>query len=113
MKLLPLILAAAMVAPLAPVQAKKFNNPSNGHCPPGLAKKYPRCVPPGLAKQGFHRGGFLPVGDYVYILNPFDYGLPRLRRGEGYVQIGKSFIRVNRETYEFINLFDAIGRVLD
>ena len=113
MKLLPLILAATMVAPLAPVQAKNFNNPSTGHCPPGLAKKNWHCMPPGLVKQDYYRGGFLPIRDYDYILNPFDYGLPRLRRGEGYVQIGESFIRVNRETYEIINLFDAIGRVLD
>ena len=112
MKLLPLILAAVMVAPLA--QAKGFKpTPFSGHCPPGLYKKYPRCVPPGLAKNGYLRGDFLPIGDYDYILNPFDYGLPRLRRGEGYVQIGDSFIKVNRETYEIINLFDAIGRVLD
>ena len=112
MKLLPLILAAVMLAPLA--HAKGFKaNPSNGNCPPGLAKKIPPCVPPGLAKKGYVPGDFLPVGDYDWILNPFDFGLPRLRRGEGYVQIGDSFIKVNRETYEIINLFDAIGRVLD
>ena len=112
MKLLPLILAAVMVAPLA--QAKGFkSNPFGGHCPPGLAKKNLQCMPPGLYKKLYSRGDFLPVGDYIYILNPFDYGLPRLRRGEGYVQIGESFIKVNRETYEIINLFDAIGRVLD
>ena len=112
MKLLPLILAAAMVAPLA--QAKGFkSNPFGGHCPPGLEKKKNGCMPPGQFKKFHYRGGYLPVGDYDYILNPFDYGLPRLRRGEGYVQIGESFIKVNRETYEIINLFDAIGRVLD
>ena len=110
MKLLPLILAAAMVAPLA--NAKGFKpNPFNGHCPPGLAKKNPPCVPPGLA--GYHRGGFLPKGDYIYVVNPFGFGLPSLRRGEAYVQIGDNFIKVNKETFEIINLFDAIGRVLN
>lgn len=64
MKLLPLILAATMVAPLAPVQAKNFNNPSTGHCPPGLAKKNWHCMPPGLVKQDYYRGGFLPIRDY-------------------------------------------------
>jgi len=41
--LTPLILAAALAAPL-PAAAK-----GPGHCPPGLAKKPPACIPPGLA----------------------------------------------------------------
>ena len=112
MKLLPLILAAVMLAPLA--HAKGFKaNPSNGNCPPGLAKKIPPCVPPGLAKKGYVPGDFLPVGDYDWILNPFDFGLPELKYGEAYVQIGDAFIKVDRETAEILNLFDALGRVLN
>ena len=112
MKLIALILAATMVAPLA--QAKGFkSNPSNGGCPPGLAKKNPPCVPPGLAKKGYLPGEFLPVGDYAWILNPFDFGLPELKPGEAYVLIGESYIKVNQGTAEIINLFDALWRVLD
>jgi hypothetical protein len=42
-RLTPLILAAALAAPL-PAAAK-----GPAHCPPGLAKKIPACIPPGLA----------------------------------------------------------------
>ncbi len=48
-----------------------------------------------------------------HVVNPFGFGLPSLRRGEAYVQIGDNFIKVNKETFEIINLFDAIGRVLN
>lgn len=33
-----------------------------GGCPPGLAKKNPRCMPPGQAKQAFRVGQRLPYG---------------------------------------------------
>lgn len=46
------------------------------HCPPGLAKKNPPCIPPGQAKK-FARGAFLPeIGfeplpqDIVVLLSP-------------------------------------------
>ena len=111
MKLLPLILAASMVAPMA--HAKGFkHNPSNGYCPPGLAKKSPRCIPPGQVNK-FALGDFLPDGEFDFVLNPFDFHLPGLGEGEGYVQIGDAFVKVNRETFEILNLFDALGQVLN
>jgi len=89
------------------------NTTSNGGCPPGLAKKSPACIPPGLAQKGYYRGGFLSPGDAHWILNPFDFGLPKPGTGEGYVQIGDTFVKVNKETFEILNLFDALGKVLD
>ena len=66
---LALILAATAALQLsaAPVSAKDKG------CPPGLAKKTPACVPPGLAKKGVTKGDFEEIrreddeeDDYVY-----------------------------------------------
>ena len=40
-----------------------------GGCPPGLAKKNPPCIPPGLARQQFQAGQRLPLG----YASPFGY----------------------------------------
>ena len=66
---LALILAATAALQLssAPVSAKDKG------CPPGLAKKTPACVPPGLAKKGVTKRDFEEIrseddeeDDYVY-----------------------------------------------
>lgn len=66
--ILPVIAAALLaIAPGADTWAKGKPEHAGGkskgqiarHCPPGLAKKNPPCVPPGLAKKGgtgFERG---------------------------------------------------------
>jgi hypothetical protein len=66
-----------------------------GGCPPGLAKKNPPCVPPGIAKQQFGIGQrFAPSGfsPYAYNQIPYDlrsqYGLNPYNRyyyGNGYL----------------------------
>lgn len=112
MRIIALILMALMVAPAAAAKSNK-PNPSNGHCPPGLAKKTPACVPPGLAAKGLAPGDMLPEDDYNWILNPLDFNLPEIGDGEAYVQIGDFFVKVNRKTAEIINLFDALGQVLN
>ena len=111
MKLIPLILVAALIAPAAMAKNAK-HNPSNGFCPPGLAKKTPACVPPGQAKK-YAPGNVFDDENYDWVLNPFDFDLPVLKPGEGYVQIGDAFVKVDKETFEILNLFDALGRVLN
>ena len=46
-RILALVLAATLTQVAAPALAKNAK-----HCPPGLAKKSPACVPPGQAKKG-------------------------------------------------------------
>lgn len=99
-------------------------------CPPGLAKKNPPCVPPGQAKKHYdnddhdhfdmyhyHRGDYYYSDDYSEdYLSDYDrlrYGLPRLPRGQSYYRVGDSFIRIDDETREVLDLLDALGRVLD
>ncbi|MGR3291906.1 MAG: excinuclease ABC subunit A [Paracoccaceae bacterium] len=111
MKLVQMILVLLMVAPMADAKNNKAY-PYNGYCPPGLQRKIPACVPPGQEKK-YARGGIFRVNNFDWLANPYDFDLPRLRNGEGYVQIGDAFVKVNKETMEIINLFDALGKVLD
>lgn len=81
------------------------------HCPPGLAKKTPRCVPPGQAKHqdSLRRGDRFDSGHYAVINNPLRYGLDR-RPGWEYYRDGDRAYRVDRETRQVlavINLIDA------
>ncbi|MCP5084427.1 MAG: RcnB family protein [Alphaproteobacteria bacterium] len=85
----------------------------SGHCPPGLAKKNPPCVPPGLAKKRYRVGDRLPDGDYYYVRDPSRYGLPYLNYNESYYRIGDSYIRVDRDTREVLELIEALGAVLN
>lgn len=87
-----------------------------GHCPPGLAKKNPPCVPPGQArKNGFHYGNrvgeILRAGDYVLIRDPRRYDLQR-RQGWSYYRDGNRAYRVDSETRQILailNLIDAFS----
>jgi hypothetical protein len=99
-----LILAAAALAPF-PAAAQ-----GPGHCPPGLAKKNPPCVPPGQAKKW-------GAGDYYD--GPWDpidwrrHDLPRPGRGETWVRIGDDvIIRVNDDTRAIIDIVRLADLVL-
>ena len=82
-------------------------NGFTGHCPPGLAKKNPPCVPPGQAKR---YGPGQVVNDYIYIRDPGRYGLPG---GGYYVQAGNYVYRVDRDTMEVLNLVRAMADILN
>ena len=96
---------AALAMPLAPETPGVRPVPVS--CPPGLAKKDPPCVPPGLAR----RGGY-GVGDrYDGTLDPIDrgrYGLPPLRDGEAYVRVGDSILRLDREERIILSIVDLV-----
>ena len=78
MKHLLLLAGAAALATAAPAFAKpdhakhgKGHDSARGlwhanHCPPGLAKKNPRCLPPGQAKKLYNVGQRLPYGYNSY-----------------------------------------------
>jgi Ni/Co efflux regulator RcnB len=81
------------------------------HCPPGLAKKSPACVPPGQAKKW-------RVGDRYdgggHLIHDYDrYNLPPLRRNEAWYRVGDTFIRIDRDTRDILQLVEAAARVLN
>ena len=86
-------------------------NPSNGHCPPGLAKKDPACIPPGQARDD-DRDEYWRVGDRVdrdwTIVDRDRYGLPRLEDGEAYVRVGDQILRVDREQRLILAILDNL-----
>lgn len=106
------ILAALML--LLPIgQSAAQGKSSIGHCPPGLAKKNPPCVPPGQAKKTYRVGDRYYDNDYLSDYDRRRYNLPKLRRGESYYRVGDSFIRVDNETREVLELIEAFARVLN
>ena len=91
-------------------------------CPPGLAKKTPACVPPGLAKDKTHDddgevliyriGDRLPR-DYDRLRDPYVYELPLLLDGSEYYMVDNKVYRVSPETREVLEVFDAIKAVFN
>jgi hypothetical protein len=55
MKIISFVTAALLA--LSPVEQSVAHAQSTvGHCPPGLAKKNPPCVPPGQVGKSYHIG---------------------------------------------------------
>lgn len=84
------------------------------HCPPGLAKKNPPCIPPGQAKKIYpdYRPRY-GDGDWIYedyrIIR--DVGRYGLREGELYYLVGREVFHMNPDTgrvIAFIGLADAL-----
>jgi hypothetical protein len=107
--LLPAVLAAVSVGGGAMAKDK--------HCPPGLAKKSPACVPPGQAKKRSYRyperGDRIDRYDYSWLREYDRYGLPRLPRGQRYYVVGDRIYRVNQDTYEILDFVRALGAILN
>lgn len=99
-----LILCAAALA-----FSPDFAQAGQKHCPPGLAKKYNGCLPPGQAKKIYGIGDRI-YGDYIIIRNPGRHGLDP---DETYYRVGDYVYRVDRDTREVLDLIGAIARVLD
>lgn len=102
---LPPILAFLLAAAPMGAQAQP------AHCPPGLAKKSPACVPPGQAKKW--RVGDRYDGSGRLIRDHDRYRLPPLGRNEAWYRVGDTFIRVDRDTRDILELIEATARVLD
>lgn len=100
---------AALLA-LSPIgQSVAHAQSSVGHCPPGLSKKNPPCVPPGQVGKSYHIGD--RYGDDGYWEDDYRsrYDLPQLPVGENYYRIGDSFLRVNDETRLVLELIDILA----
>lgn len=117
MRQFPIVIAVTAAAILG-LQAEAGNHNSGkahsrGHigaagCPPGLAKKNPPCVPPGLARK-YGRGDVI-YGDYRIIGHPGRYGLDP---NETYYRVGDYVYRVDHDTREVLDLIGAVARVLN
>lgn len=109
--LLPLSVAMACLLAFADGADAK-----NKHCPPGLAKKSPACVPPGqAAKHGglWRTGDRLPEDDVHWITYPDRYSLPPLPAGQRYAVLGNQLYVVDEGTSRILNVLTAISAILD
>lgn len=80
------------------------------HCPPGLAKKNPPCIPPGQVGKSWTRGDRIH-GDYVLIPRA-DWQRLALRDyqdGSTYLRVDNQILRVARDT---LTVIEAV-RILD
>ncbi len=107
------LLILALTASLAPVPAMA----KGGHCPPGLAKKSPACVPPGLARHsrgGWDEGDRFDDDDHPHwITDRSLYDLPRLPAGQRYVILGNRIYVVDAGTEQILSVMRAVEAILD
>lgn len=82
------------------------------HCPPGLAKKDPPCIPPGQAKK--YRVGYPLTDDIVFY--PLERSLLRrldpLPRGYSYVRVDKDVLLIaeaSKKVIDAVTLLSAVG----
>lgn len=140
MKLSPILISASLVvASLAPggVLAQGRGN-GGGHshwkdarpgayvrpalpvaqdCPPGLAKKFPPCVPPGQVgrsddAQGNRVGDVLRLGDYIVIRDPSRYDLAPGSSWD-YYRDDRHIYRVDRDTRKILAILDLVRALAD
>lgn len=76
------------------------------HCPPGLAKKSPACIPPGQVGKGT----ILRPGTYDILDRPWRYGLDR---NKSYARFGDIIVELNEDTREVLDLIGAVDAILN
>ncbi|MBL3568380.1 hypothetical protein [Rhodovulum visakhapatnamense] len=87
-----------------------------GHCPPGLAKKSPACVPHGQARKGAEPGHGIVAGSpvdgrYRYLADPRRYRLDP--QGSYCVRDDGWVARVDPETRKALNLIGATDALVN
>lgn len=116
------ILAATAAAPAMadPGHGKRDHHrgPSHSrtHCPPGLAKKNPPCIPPGQVhhhekRYGNRVGDILRIGEYIVIRDPRRYNLSP-RADWRYYRDDNRIYRIDsntRKVLAVLNLIDALA----
>ena len=107
MKIISFVIAAVLALSLVGESVAHAKS-SARHCPPGLAKKNPPCVPPGQVGKTYHIGE--RYGDDGYWDEDYRrrYDLPQLPHGESYYRIGDSVLRVDDETRLVLDLLDVL-----
>lgn len=114
-----MMIAALLAAPAVADSHKQNHKGGKGshasHCPPGLAKKDPACVPPGQAKKHakqvhhhYHRvGDRLDLNDFIRLTNPGRYGL-EVRDGWNYYRDPYGIYRVDPNTRKVLAVLELI-----
>ena len=121
MKIAANLLAVALlaVAPLA--HADSAFAQSKG-CPPGLAKKFPPCVPPGLAKKGVtanqwlnrdRTGEVVYRDDLIFLDDYWLYDLVPLPDGQRYAVIDGRIVVIDSETYQILRLIRIFSALVE
>ncbi|MCK8483289.1 hypothetical protein MUY21_04490 [Aliiroseovarius sp. S2029] len=77
------------------------------NCPPGLAKKNPPCVPPGLAKPRV--GDHLDDYDYYRFT---DYDRYRLDPNYRYYRVGEMIYRADPTTFKVLEVIGLMDELL-
>lgn len=103
------ILAAACLALTLVGQSMAQAQSSVGHCPPGLAKKNPPCVPPGQVGKSYRIGDRYADDGYWIDAYRRQYDLPELPVGESYYRLGDSFLRVDDDTRLVLDLITILA----
>ncbi|MCB6177159.1 excinuclease ABC subunit A [Rhodobacter sp. Har01] len=113
-------LAALILLVAGPALADKPRHKPKAHapaahssCPPGLAKKNPPCVPPGLAKQGAWQGyreGDRIRDGHVLLDDPTRY---RLDPALTYWRVGENLYRVDPETGRVLAVLGLLSTLLN
>ncbi len=83
------------------------------HCPPGLAKKNPACIPPGQNKPRYAIGQALPA-DILLVPVPADLRgrMKPLPAGYAYIQVDRDVLlisEVSRKVIDAVTLLSAVG----
>lgn len=81
---------------------------ARSHCPPGLAKKNPPCVPPGQAKK-WRIGASLP-GDVVFAPIP-DFLDLHPPAGYQYIQVDRDILLIGEATKKVIDAVTLLSAV--
>ena len=83
-----------------------------GHCPPGLAKTSPACVPPGQARHGLV-GRVLDRDRIHYVRKPGLYGLAEAPDGQRYAIVDGRLVRIDARTAKVLSVIRAVDAILD
>lgn len=111
-----LMLAGAMAWVPSPLNAQMNfgSNRTASHCPPGLAKKNPPCVPPGQAAKGAVQvGEVLRLGNIHIITRPGRYGLGDPPPGDRYAIVNGRLIRVDENSGKVRSILRVVDAILD
>ena len=80
------------------------------HCPPGLAKKNPPCIPPGQAKK-YRVGSFLPENSYVRVPRDVVELLVPPPSYARYVRVDKNVYLITEGTRKVIEAIELFSQV--
>lgn len=82
------------------------------HCPPGLAKKSPACIPPGQAKR-LRAGNVLDWNRAHLVRRPGLYGLAAAPDGQRYAIVDGQLVQVDAGTAKVLAVIRAVEAILD